>query len=109
MVPLMWKWISEKDCGEGGYVNCYEVNRHDFNGDGYQIHPRSNNEDLLKHIGTPKENDNTFGLKGWICPKCGRCYSPFTSMCSFCGSNDWGTITCFDGTGSNINLWYFQI
>ena len=23
--------------------------------------------------------------KGWECPKCGRVYSPNTSMCFFCG------------------------
>lgn len=24
-----------------------------------------------------------FGQQGWICPKCGRVYSPFTQMCLF--------------------------
>lgn len=24
------------------------------------------------------------GAQGWICPKCGRVYSPHTSMCSYC-------------------------
>ena len=23
--------------------------------------------------------------KGWECPKCGRVYSPTTSMCQYCG------------------------
>jgi hypothetical protein len=26
----------------------------------------------------------TWGHTGWECPKCGRCYSPTTSMCSYC-------------------------
>lgn len=26
----------------------------------------------------------TFGQQGWICPKCGRVYSPFTPMCLYC-------------------------
>lgn len=25
-----------------------------------------------------------FGQQGWICPKCGRVYSPFTAMCPYC-------------------------
>jgi|3_EtaG_2_1085321.scaffolds.fasta_scaffold08955_12 hypothetical protein len=24
--------------------------------------------------------------KGWECPKCGRCYSPTTIMCFYCGN-----------------------
>ena len=24
-----------------------------------------------------------FGQQGWICPKCGRVYSPFTKMCLY--------------------------
>lgn len=29
-----------------------------------------------------------FGQQGWICPKCGRVYSPFTPMCLYCGVGD---------------------
>lgn len=28
--------------------------------------------------------DGLFGMQGWICPKCGRVYSPFTQMCLYC-------------------------
>lgn len=30
---------------------------------------------------------------GWVCPQCGRVYSPWTSMCLYCGGGSW-TITC---------------
>ena len=30
----------------------------------------------------------TQSQKGWECPRCERCYSPWTSMCSFCGKNE---------------------
>lgn len=31
---------------------------------------------------------------GWICPKCGRVYSPDTSECWFCNSKYLGEPTC---------------
>lgn len=31
--------------------------------------------------------------EGWVCPKCGRVYSPIISMCFFCGGNNQVTIT----------------
>lgn len=34
-----------------------------------------------------------FGQQGWICPKCGRVYSPFTQMCLYCGPNNTNTIS----------------
>lgn len=34
-----------------------------------------------------------FGQQGWICPKCGRVYSPFTKMCLYCGHNNTTTIS----------------
>ena len=24
-------------------------------------------------------------MQGWECPKCGRCYSPYTAQCAVCG------------------------
>ena len=29
-----------------------------------------------------------FGQTGWICPKCGRVFSPFTMMCPYCKNSD---------------------
>lgn len=34
------------------------------------------------------------GMQGWICPKCGRVYSPYTSLCTFCGNADAFKVTC---------------
>jgi len=41
-----------------------------------------------------KLNSGIFGQQGWICPKCGRVYSPFTSMCSYCSNGNNFNITC---------------
>lgn len=30
--------------------------------------------------------DNMLNLKGWICPKCGNVYAPFTRECYNCNS-----------------------
>ena len=56
-------------------------------------------EPIQKEIGLDnKPNNNNVkhgGLQGWVCPKCGRVYSPFTSMCSYCvPSHMYNTITC---------------
>ena len=40
------------------------------------------------------DNYSLFAPQGWICPKCGRVYSPYTSMCPSCGGNTKTTITC---------------
>lgn len=29
-----------------------------------------------------------FGQQGWICPKCGRVFSPFTSECLYCNKEN---------------------
>lgn len=41
-----------------------------------------------------EKTNNAVGMQGWICPKCGRVYSPYTSMCSHCGNVDNFKITC---------------
>ena len=31
-------------------------------------------------------NYEFFAPKGWICPKCGRVYNPYTNMCPYCNN-----------------------
>lgn len=38
-------------------------------------------------------NPNDNGQRGWVCPKCGRVYSPNTSMCFYCNNTEPTTIT----------------
>ena len=90
-IPAMYGYQCN-ECGEHGYVNCDEacIDNDDSNLDN-------------ENINTPKDEIKG-GLTGWICPKCGRCYSPFTSMCSFCISDNgyWtNTITCSGTDGTN--------
>lgn len=41
-----------------------------------------------------------FGQQGWICPKCGRVYSPFTPMCLYCK----GSIIATSNSCDRINI-----
>lgn len=85
------------DCGEHGYVNCNEVKlSNDINTFVKEFEGFKDNSN--ETINTPKEENKGGGLMGWICPKCGRCYSPFTTMCPYCNNGDWSKITCLDGT-----------
>ena len=43
-----------------------------------------------------------FGQQGWICPKCGRVYSPFTQMCLYCKLNNTTTVPNLGNRTNNI-------
>lgn len=30
--------------------------------------------------------------EGWVCPKCGRVFSPTTSQCPYCGGEEGATV-----------------
>lgn len=41
--------------------------------------------------------------RGWVCPKCGRVYSPNTPMCFYCNNTEPTTITPI--STDNITEW----
>lgn len=53
---------------------------------------------------------NTIGVAapgrnlGWECPKCGRCYSPYTAMCGTCGQQFYGWPYSY-GYGNGQTTW----
>lgn len=63
---------------------------------GGHFYYRVSEEDALKAIEMARneKTNNVFGMQGWICPKCGRVYSHYTSRCTFCGNADDFKITC---------------
>lgn len=95
-----------QDCGEKGFVTRREVDvieDEDINDKiSDMINDKISNIKGLSGdiniVNTPKKEDKGGGLMGWVCPKCGRCYSPFTSMCPYCnnGIGDWNgfKVTC---------------
>lgn len=84
-IPLQYGYVCQ-DCGELCFIPCDEVDQDDFDSNGFQ-----NNE----IINTPKEeNKGGGGIMGWVCPKCERCYSPFTTICPYCNNGNWSQITC---------------
>lgn len=69
-----------------------------INDNGYDKHPCEmvSKFDALTAIAMARdeERQNKVGLQGWVCPKCRRVYSPYTSSCSFCQNSDLFKVTC---------------
>ena len=51
------------------------------------------------------DNDFLFAPKGWICPKCGRVYSPSTPMCWHCGGEETTTVSTGTETHNTPQDW----
>ena len=47
----------------------------------------------VENVYNPWQEPNFSAPQGWVCPKCGRVYSPTTPMCFYCGSEDHITIS----------------
>ena len=101
-LPKQYSYCCQ-DCGERGFVTCNEVDDIDININNEILdkisHIKGLSDDIndINIVNTPKKEDKGGGLMGWICPKCGRCYSPFTSMCPYCNNGlDWNgfKVTC---------------
>ena len=77
-----------QDCGEKGLLS---LSSNDIINNAFDII----NKEIQTKPNTPKDEQKVGGLIGWICPKCGRCYSPFTTMCPYCNNNgDFFKVTC---------------
>lgn len=50
----------------------------------------------------PEEKPGSFGLYGWICPKCGAVMSPYESYCPNCTKRNW-EITCTTAGTADIS------
>lgn len=42
--------------------------------------------DIIKETATAESTEPT-AMYGWVCPTCRRVFSPFTTMCPYCGGN----------------------
>lgn len=47
-----------------------------------------NERDSHNKINQVPEKEETPALLGWVCSRCGRVYSSYTSMCVACSNND---------------------
>lgn len=56
-------------------------------------HLAHNNTIMKQESSAINPYNGIFGQQGWICPKCGRVYSPYTQMCLYCKPDNITTIS----------------
>ena len=47
--------------------------------------------------------------QGWVCPKCGRVYSPTTFMCYYCGGEEKTTVSTGTSNSATISTLNFTL
>lgn len=52
--------------------------------------------EMARSENKPADNIPASAIYGWICPKCGRVYSPTVPTCMSCRNLEIGRVTCAD-------------
>ena len=53
--------------------------------------------ELIKKDKEHQIQEQRYGPPGWVCPKCGRVYSPYHDRCDYCCGAQLRQVTCMLG------------